>query len=75
MKNGVYNISISGVSLQGMESTDDAVLEVARMIIRMHENEDDLSALEPAFEVVEEFDPEYETEEEELDELDFEQAS
>lgn len=76
MKNGIYNITINGITLAGMENHEEALVAVARMIIEMHENEEDLSSLEPTLELIEEHETEYETEEDDgVEELDFEQAS
>ena len=76
MKNGIYNITINGITLAGMENHEEALVAIAKMIIEMHENEEDLSSLEPTLELIEEHEAEYETEEDDgVEELDFEQAS
>lgn len=76
MKNGIYNITINGITLTGRKNYEEALVAVAKMIIKMHENEEDFSNLEPTLELIEEHETEYETEEDDgVEELDFEQAS
>ena len=75
MKNGSYNITLNGIILADMESPEEALVAIARMILEMHENEDDLLSLEPTLELIEEHEAEYETEEDDgVEELDFEKV-
>lgn len=73
MKNGKYKMTLE-VELRGLDDTEEAAKAVADMIVEMHENEEMPEGV--VFELLEEFEPDYEVEENDgVEELDFDNAS
>jgi hypothetical protein len=70
MISGTYNVKFQ-VDLTGCETKEEAELAIAQWISELLD-EDTFPEVE--FELVEELDMEYNTDEEELEELDFEEA-
>lgn len=72
MQNGKYKVTIE-VEINGMGDAQEALKGVADMIIEMHEAEETPDAV--TFELLEEYDAEYEDEDDGIEELNFDKAS
>lgn len=71
MKNGKYRLVLE-VELNGAENHNEALRSIAESLIDLDDNDQVPEAF--SLDLLEEFEAEYETEEEALEELDFEQA-
>jgi hypothetical protein len=77
MKNGIYNISINSIQMTGVTNSSEMLYKIAKMIVEKYENEEDLTEIDTSMELVEEFDPQYEIDENdcEEDELNFDESA
>lgn len=73
MKNGKYKLTLE-IELRGLDDAGEALKAIADMLIEMHENEETPDGA--TFELMEEFEEEYETEEDDgVEELNFDDAA
>ncbi len=73
MKNGIYKVSI-GFQFENFETEEEALNNLIDVLTKMKDEEESVN-IDAEFELVEEFDTDYTEEEEEIEELNFDEAA